>query len=111
MWLAAFGSEAELKDFVFNPEDVVANREETILGYSDPVLYWAKVSANKELFFKSEAKKSTDRFRRAAAKDQASQKLDPVGPVDNNGMSQLRGNRSSGAEKFMIDKKTGRSPS
>ena len=79
MYLAAFGSEAELPGWVADPAAFVAQRADTWLVFSDQIPFWVKIGMMKVLCAVWELQRmSAKRLKsvKAAAKTQPSQRLE-----------------------------------
>jgi len=85
MYLAAFGSEAELASWVADPGAFVAHRGETWLVFSDQIPFWVKIGMMKVLYAAWELRRmSARRLKRvkAAAKTRPSQRLEAIEDED-----------------------------
>jgi hypothetical protein len=74
--LAAFGSIEELRRRVSNPESWIANRQSTVLVFSDQVPFWCKIGAGNQVYCAGEVqsrkarKRSHDMLEQVAIEDE-----------------------------------------
>ena len=57
--LAAFGSEADLMQFVDSPADFVSRRQDLVIGWSDQIPCWLKMSRGPQIYAEFEKAKSS----------------------------------------------------
>jgi len=51
LWLAAFGDEKELEKVLANPLDLIENREQLVVGFSDQTPALVKIGRNRQVYW------------------------------------------------------------
>ena len=115
VYLACFGSEAELGEWVINPQRFIKHRKHLVLSHSDQVAMWMKVNPGKCLFASFE----TQKFKKDGHQEEGLQSMqvsqvtaqldvDPEAEGDDEveddmeGLTQKRGELASGQDKFRL---------
>ena len=105
LYIAAFGTEAELSKLVADPKQFIAFRHQLVLGYSDQVPYWVKIGSGRQVFAEHErqvsrkdrqknkdaiegAHRQTSQALPAASHDEAEQDSGPP-PLDSDSEDEL----------------------
>ena len=61
MWLAAYGSEEDLRGLVVDPKEFIKDRKDIVMIFTDQVPYWAKLGASKQVYLESECRSKKEK--------------------------------------------------
>jgi hypothetical protein len=107
MWVVAFGGPEELELWVSDAQKFIANREDTVISFSDQVPFNAKVSSGKQVYAEWERRRKSehcDASQLISSTNQLSQKAKMIANEldDAEGMFQTRGADHAGASYFRL---------